>query len=142
MTSPTRHDTTRHDTTHSTAKQIAKEEDSGALLAFGEPVQYRNASIVAWLELDDASKSCTSGPLKAGFTVELASNDTSSMFDWLAALPDEMETAMNITNAQGDCKEQPLASGCVPPNDLIPLPFPGTNTTFSPFQYIGLNCGY
>lgn len=111
--------------------------DAGKFLAFGEPVVYRNATAAAWVELDDPSESCA-GPSKVGISFELNGN-SSTLFDWLDNLPNEYETAFNITNARGECKDNPLAAGCIPPNDLVAPEFPGTNTTFNPFVYVGVN---
>ena len=111
--------------------------DAGKLIVVGEPVQYQNATIGTFIELPPASEACTSGPYTVGMAVEL--DDNSSLLEWFANLPSEYETQFNITDAQGECKDNPLAAGCIPPNDSVPLNFPGTNTTFSPFQYIGVN---
>ena len=111
--------------------------DAGKLIVVGEPVQYQNATIGTFIELPPASEACTSGPYTVGMAVEL--DDNSSLLEWFANLPSEYETQFNITDAQGECKDNPLAAGCIPPNDSVPLNFPGTNTTFNPFQYIGVN---
>jgi len=146
MTSRIRHDDTDSSTSSTTRSeknpQVAVMQDegpgAGMLLAVGEPWQTRrNATVGAFIELNPASEACTSGPSKVGMAIEVA--DGSTLLEWFANLPNEYETRFNITDAQGECKDNPLAAGCIPPNDYVPLDFPGTNTTFNPFQYIGVN---
>jgi hypothetical protein len=115
--------------------ESATTADGGRLIVSGPSATYQNATLEAFIELPPETDSCSEGPVAAGFTV----TTPSTVFEWLGSLPNEMETMYNITDAPENCKENALAPGCIPPNDLIPLIFPGTNTTFNPLIWVGLN---
>ncbi|KAI8109387.1 hypothetical protein M9434_000671 [Picochlorum sp. BPE23] len=102
----------------------ATETADGSLIAYGETATYYGANITTFM-----TGSCE-GPIES---VGFAISAPEGLLTWMGSLPNEMETTYNVTDA---CKDDPLGLGCIPPNDLIALNFPGENQTF---KWLGLN---
>lgn len=46
----------------------------------------------------------------------------------------------NVTNPETPgCSNDPFAAGCAPPFDELILPFPGSNSSFSPYTFMQLD---
>ena len=65
-------------------------------------------------------------PLAVGFEMKLN----------LSSLPSADMVSMQ---PPAKCKDDPYGEGCPPPTDDIPIPFPGTNHSFTPFYWLGFN---
>lgn len=113
---------------------IAESLPDGSTLAFGTNVSYQGASIQGYVGLPAEEESCSQGPETVGIRITAPDG----LEDWLTNKipvdPDMLD--MGITPG---CEGNPLGPGCVPPNDLISIPFPGSNTTYNPYIYVALN---
>ena len=106
----------------------------GSNLALGTNVSYQGASIQTYISLPSEAESCNQGPESVGIRITAPDGLEDWLTNKLPVDPDMLD--MGITPG---CEDNPLGPGCVPPNDLISLSFPGANTTFNPYVWQGMN---
>lgn len=106
----------------------------GSILAFGTNQTYQGSSIQAYVSLPAEEESCKQGPESVGIKITAPEG----LEDWLTMKLPVDPDMLDIGITPG-CEDNPLGPGCVPPNDLVSITFPGSNTTFNPYTWQGMN---